>query len=613
MICSGPAVGQTHMLDGGAVSVGRSASCDLPLEDDRASSVHARFLLERGQHRLVDLDSTNGTFVNNQRVQDILLRPGDIIQIGETIFEYRRQDAPEVVEPVVAGYNNAGPPAPAGPDQNRALALPRAEDYWAPPPSQGPYGYLPPGPMQQPTEEKLDLAALWNWAKPIIAAFIPFWWVFILAMLLGFVGGMLHYRLDPPAKKAIFEVALIPKANQAVSNQYGGGKLEFFREAEQNFMSRRLIKQTYEKLGMKNVGPGMIDLTRNLLLSFQKKGSYNSNLYAGSFLHSDPDFAVEFLRTHVENYLDTEIEKALRIVLAEQAFFRRELDGARERLERAEERLLDFKAKNVDANPTGTGSAYKDLVNLRARLRQIESQIADQSLQLSYEREKLKRVSEFTVQEKTDNNPYQGQIAKLEADLAAERAAGKGPRHPDVKKIQQNLEELRRLAEGSSGNTRTAVRSSKNPIYATAEARVYELQSSLAVARQEKKRLEEEIAEAESKAAEMPEQESQFDELQEEYTAAEEEYDRILAKLRQSEQQVELERASAEARHDLITPPQIEYVDHRSRMRKHAMMATVGAIGVSFLLVALYLVYRKRITLSMLKPPTKSVPVSPSY
>jgi uncharacterized protein involved in exopolysaccharide biosynthesis len=612
MVCSGPTVGQTHPIDGQAISMGRSASCDVPLDDERASSVHARVLYERGQHRLVDLDSTNGTFVNNQRVQDILLRPGDLIQIGETIFEYRRNDAPEVVEPVAHGYGSAAGQhlAHPGVPRERALALPRAEDYYAP---HGPYGQLPPGTMPPPAEERLDLAALWGWAKPILAAFVPFWWVFILAALLGAVAGLLDYRLRPPAKKAVFEVNLIPKASESVTGQYARTNLEFFREAEQNFTSGRLIEETYRKMGLEQVSPALIDVTQNVLLSFDKVGGYQSNLYAGSYKNQDAEFAVEFLRTHVENYLDTEIEKALKIVLAEQDFFRRELGGAEERLEQAEQALLDYKARNVDAVPSEEGGAYADLVQFRSRLRSLESRIADETLQLQYERQKLNRVSKFTVLEKTDNNPYQERIAALEAQLAEERAAGKGPRHPDVIKVQQNLEEVKALARGASGNTQSAVRSSKNPIYAAAEARVYELESSLAVAKQERERLKAQIAEAEQKAAQLPEQVSRLEDLQEEYEEAKEEYDRISTKLRQSQQQVELERASAEARHDLITPPQLEYVDHRERMRMHALKAMILIGAITFLAVLGYLIYRRRLTLEMLKLPKKRVGTVPTY
>ena len=604
MICSGPAVGQTHPLNGNTVSMGRSGTCDVPLEDERASSLHARVLFERGQHRLVDLDSTNGTFVNNQRVQDILLRPGDLIQIGETILEYRRpDDATVLVEPVVHGGAYGSSPAST---PQRAIAVPRVESYYGPHGAYGPHGYLPPGAGAPPAEEKLDLSALWSWAKPILAAFAPFWWVFVLAVLLGAVAGLVDYRYRPPPKKAVFEVNLIPKASESVES-YARTNLEFFREAEQNFTSGRLIEQTYRKVGVEDVTPALIDLTQRQRLSFSKAGGYQSNLYSGSYEHHDADFAVEFLQTHVENYLDTEIEKALRIVLAEQDFFRRELEGAKEELQSAEQALLAYKAQNVDAVPSGESDAYADLVQLRSRLRTLESRIEDERLQLHYEREKLNKVSKFTVLEKTDNNPYQERIAALESELAAERAAGKGPRHPDVIKVKQNLEEVKALASGASGNTQSAVRSSKNPIYAEAEARVFELESSLGVARQEAARLKRQIAEAETKASELPEQVSKFEDLQEEYETAKTEYERIIEKLRQTEQQVELERASAEARHDLITPPTLAYVDHRSRMRKHAIKAVLTFSGVAFVGVFFYLVYRRRITGAMLKLPKKQV------
>jgi hypothetical protein len=314
--------------------------------------VHARLLYERGQHRLVDLDSTNGTFVNNQRIQDILLRPGDLIQIGETIFEYRRSEAPEVVESLPVGY--AAPNAGSVP-ADRALAVPRAEDYYVPPPP-GAYGQLPPGsvPGTGPTEEKLDVGRLWGWAKPILAAFIPFWWVFVLTALLGGVAGMLDYRYRPPPSERYSRSTSSPRrtrrsptSTRAASSSSSGGGAELPK--------RRLIEQTYRKMGVEEVTPALVSVTQNVLLAFYKTGAFGSNLYAGWYQHEDPQFAVEFLRTHVENYLDTEIEKALRIVLAEQDFFRRELEGAKERFEQAEQALVDYKAAHVDS--AGEGAA----------------------------------------------------------------------------------------------------------------------------------------------------------------------------------------------------------------------------------------------------------------
>src|SRR5262249_38478883 len=56
---------------------------------------HAEFRVTDGECRLVDIGSANGTFVNNQPVTEAVLRPGDHIQVGQSILVYSAgRDAP---------------------------------------------------------------------------------------------------------------------------------------------------------------------------------------------------------------------------------------------------------------------------------------------------------------------------------------------------------------------------------------------------------------------------------------------------------------------------------------------------------------------------------------
>jgi pSer/pThr/pTyr-binding forkhead associated (FHA) protein len=74
------------------VSVGRAPGCGVVLDDDTfVSQVHAR-LFRRGRETYVeDLGSTNGTFVNGERITDVTqLRRGDRVQFGSTVAEITR-------------------------------------------------------------------------------------------------------------------------------------------------------------------------------------------------------------------------------------------------------------------------------------------------------------------------------------------------------------------------------------------------------------------------------------------------------------------------------------------------------------------------------------------
>lgn len=72
---------------GSRAAVGRSPEMDIFLDDTFVSSRHAFIEAIRGGFQIEDLHSTNGTLVNGQEVSGVRqLRPGDQIEIGDTVF-----------------------------------------------------------------------------------------------------------------------------------------------------------------------------------------------------------------------------------------------------------------------------------------------------------------------------------------------------------------------------------------------------------------------------------------------------------------------------------------------------------------------------------------------
>jgi pSer/pThr/pTyr-binding forkhead associated (FHA) protein len=81
---------QTFRLSG-TMDIGRAASCQVHLEDTYASQHHARLSSRDGAWYVEDLGSTNGTYVNDRRVQVPLeVHAGDVVRIGKTVLELRR-------------------------------------------------------------------------------------------------------------------------------------------------------------------------------------------------------------------------------------------------------------------------------------------------------------------------------------------------------------------------------------------------------------------------------------------------------------------------------------------------------------------------------------------
>jgi len=70
------------------LTLGRSSSCNIHLDDTFVSQVHARLFLRDGQPYIEDLGSTNGTYLNRQKVGGpVRLQRGDLLQIGRTLME----------------------------------------------------------------------------------------------------------------------------------------------------------------------------------------------------------------------------------------------------------------------------------------------------------------------------------------------------------------------------------------------------------------------------------------------------------------------------------------------------------------------------------------------
>ena len=66
--------------------VGRREDCDLRIPLGEVSRKHCRILRDGDSLKLEDLGSSNGTFLNGQRVQEAILSPGDTIQVGPVVF-----------------------------------------------------------------------------------------------------------------------------------------------------------------------------------------------------------------------------------------------------------------------------------------------------------------------------------------------------------------------------------------------------------------------------------------------------------------------------------------------------------------------------------------------
>jgi len=73
------------------IQIGRADACHVRLEDRYASQFHARLYPRNGSWYVEDLGSTNGTYLNRQRLHGTSeVHAGDVVRIGKTTLELRR-------------------------------------------------------------------------------------------------------------------------------------------------------------------------------------------------------------------------------------------------------------------------------------------------------------------------------------------------------------------------------------------------------------------------------------------------------------------------------------------------------------------------------------------
>jgi two-component system, cell cycle response regulator len=84
----GPDMGKRFLLDRAELVLGRGTDCDIQVDRDSVSRRHARVYREEPNWLVEDLQSTNGSYVNDNPVSKAPLRDGDFLKIGAAIFKF---------------------------------------------------------------------------------------------------------------------------------------------------------------------------------------------------------------------------------------------------------------------------------------------------------------------------------------------------------------------------------------------------------------------------------------------------------------------------------------------------------------------------------------------
>jgi predicted component of type VI protein secretion system len=184
---TGPTPGAAYTLEGDQLMIGRDSTNEIVINDAEVSRRHARLTFQGGKYVLEDLGSTNGTFVNGQRLAGPrVLKAGEVVSFGEQIVLVF-----EVVS-IDPGATVMSPRAAAVPVVSRPTLM-------QPPPPPTEYaGSIPASPVSEPVftgTRAPNMAAILVGAGAL--AFLClcgafFWWVdatFRWCVFFPFISG----------------------------------------------------------------------------------------------------------------------------------------------------------------------------------------------------------------------------------------------------------------------------------------------------------------------------------------------------------------------------------------------------------------------------------------
>jgi pSer/pThr/pTyr-binding forkhead associated (FHA) protein len=522
LVLTGEAEGAVFLIDRRAVLIGRSAEAHVRINEQGISTEHALLEIDGDTSTLLDLGSTNGTFVNGQRIESkVVLASGDSLQMGSTVFLFAASDAA----------------LPQGTIQLVRPEMPELVGPTIPPTARRPSRILVPASESQSGSISLTQAVTlfrryWTYTR-------RYGWIVALGLCAGAGGGSVHARLIPPPGSAWFEMDLASADRDAEHANVGS-----LSGAESTFRSLPLIKRTLLALNAPAATDTIASLTQ-LRLTF-KRVTYDSSVFRGEYEDTTADRAAAFLDRHVRTYVDAELDKTLKVLRQDAQFDRDQEQKAAQRVAEARSLVVGFSNLHPNAVPrdallpepppanTGGGTDTTNQLAaaeraLNAAQRAIQSRKAASYLEAAAAAET--KIADARARGLKDQHPelrslltlQQGLREKANALLATEPSASEKAADPEVVRLQEELTQLRARASRSPTPGRVApARPAPAPLGA---------QNSL------------------------PELRIQYRELAGEYERAKVEHDALLKKSETTERQLERERTSAEARYQIITPP----------------------------------------------------------
>jgi hypothetical protein len=586
---SGKHAGKLFRIRPGESLIGRTSKALVVLDEKGVSHQHARLTFSPGRCVVTDLESTNGTFVNDERLTGPReLIAGDVMRFGTSRLGYLTDAEDEEQHTrALARVNQPAIGAVTAPVMHSTYPPPQVGSY-APPPV-GSYPPPPGGLARVPgvhvvlgdggaaaVPERSAIDAAIDIFRIVVELLGRYKWFLVVGALVCAALGGSSMLIWPPKSTAEAEVMLRQESVSGKETSFASRSPDYFAFAEKNFANEDLVAQTIEEMNLPKAKVGEFAGQ----LEFEKVGQ---SLFRSAFSHPDDQLAEEFLSHHLKNYLETEIGKAIKVLASQVDLLRSQYEENGALLKKQEADLRDFKSAHINELPDSASDQMRSRLGLVARRDELAAAAERYSKQYEFSVKQLASEDAFASSNVARSTPYEEGLVEVRRNIAAARAKGYTDEHPELKKMLQEEQSLIRLRDQTIGSGTTDLDRRTNPEHKRLTTEVAGLKIAMEAAGQELAQINSRLAEVAQVSGAMPAVEAELGAKIRDVENSKSLHDRLYEQLKAKELELQFERASVEARYEVMSAPEAYKIN-----RQVATGIRVAAGAVLGIIIALF-------------------------
>jgi polysaccharide chain length determinant protein (PEP-CTERM system associated) len=337
------------------------------------------------------------------------------------------------------------------------------------------------------------------------------------------------------------------------------------------------------------------------------KSAAAQNLYTIGYAHPDRAQATRVVQSLLSIFVESGLSPKTQDTGQAQRFIEEQIKHYEQKLSDAENRLKEFKLKNLDLNVSpgrdffgSMASLTEGLQETRLLLQEAEKSRDALRQQMTDEEERPSTlIADLEDAPAVTTPELDARVAALTKNLD-DMLLRYTESHPDVLNARrvireaeaQRDEQRRRVAEQQEKRKRAASASGKNPVFPQMKLAMAESEAQVARLRARVREQEQRLAQLRASARSVPEREAQLTQLNRDYAIQKQNYDALVARRESALMSAEVQAATGVATFRIIDPPQVSpdpVAPNRKLLLAAALLASLLAgLGGSYLFSVLH-------------------------